>query len=1376
MRLDLTCTLLALCFPAFGTAASGQSPTVEERAVCNADNVLRALRASQNSITASQFCYSLILQGVPTTTLIAAGAMTPAPVIVTTTSTISRTVYPGGTTLEELPFPTFVTQYPAPRVSSGCSCLLGPRPTTTLTATGPTDTSTVVITNTETLSGYCATAIEYPGAYTFVPSSSNQAVSTSSVGLSNAYNCCFKCYNYVFGACLAYFNIPGVSCNLLVANIFPKDNCKAVAGNAGIKVATSSVPNHLGGKGPCANNIAMGSRLEANSSAVRKRIEKHKFEDEGGEEYEPSKFGGFTDYFRRKKIKLQNLDAELRSSAVDNPRIFRGVVAHVNGYTQPSLNDIHTLIVSHGGGFMQYLDGKTTVTHIIASNLTPKKKIEFSKYRIVKPAWVVDSVEAGKLLPWNAYRVVDEGVRQQILGFDNGNVVNQTNSQRAGYRDQTDTSWYTTQVKDVAHRLDSQRLSQEDSVEPSSSTELLLAELTRSGLASEEKDAEAKGSAQVQHQAEDIPEQIDEEFRDHHVARIPTPDNGPSAQSTESLKDIEERPVQHGEYVEAHGLHEPPPENGQVHQILDKEGSESPRVISAEEHNALLLADPRVWKSTVVNPGFLKQYYEESRLHHLSTWKAELKSQLQALAAEKTSSQKRQEKRGVGARRYILHVDFDSFFAAVSLRKHPLYVDKPVVVAHGGGSGSEIASCNYPARKFGIKNGMWMKHAQKLCPDLKVLPYDFKGYEAASKSFYEAIMDTGGLVQSVSIDEALVDVSSVCIEAGGHSGKGIHGGSVWREQEKADEIGTSIREKVKRSTGCDVSVGIGANILLAKLALRKAKPAGQYQVKPEEVLDFVGTVTVQELPGVAHSIGGKLEEIGIKYVKDVREVTKERLMTTLGPKTGEKIWDYSRGIDRVEVGDQVMRKSVSAEVNWGIRFVTQEQADEFVQSMCEELHKRLMNEHVKGRQLTMKIMRRAADAPLDPPKHLGHGKCDTFNKSLVLGVATNDKDVLAREAISIMHGWGFSPGELRGIGVQMTRLEPLKGSVDGPLASSQKRLQFKTSSPQTKSSLQHASADDVESPPKPRLTTPHPAAVYASEASPSGKARSQVNTLGTQFVLPTQIDPEVLAELPSDIRSKLQAKAPNANNNMPSHRPDKDKPAALSRPTSPSLPTDTFPSHSQLDQETLDALPEDVRAEILTYYQRSPRKPNAQQTRLPQSPHKNRLVMMNNTVSKKATTPTKRRPGLLFRGKGTAKPASSISSTLTQSNFLAAAATTTTGRDAPADNALATDEEVSPDFLAALPEDIRQEILDQQRRERLKKRGGLNLAAAPKKRIAPRNQGKQERRQLQLTPRPPKPTFTAQKLSALPDLREAMRAWVDEFRDEAPFAEDVEAL
>lgn len=768
----------------------------------------------------------------------------------------------------------------------------------------------------------------------------------------------------------------------------------------------------------------MGSRLEANSSAVRKRIEKHRFEDEAGEEYEPSKFGGFTDYFRRKKIKLQNLDAELRSSATGNPPIFRGVVAHVNGYTQPSLNDIHTLIVSHGGGFMQYLDGKTTVTHIIASNLTPKKKIEFQKYRIVKPAWVVDSVEAGKLLPWNAYRVVDEGVGQQILGFDNGSIISQTTSPSVGYKDQTNTSWYTDQVKDVARSLDEQQCPTRSPTSGPSSTQSFPSSDAESGNESlhhpiESGSVKPEDDGNLEHSKAPLSGEDPGRAKNPHRVDKTTPAS--TSRTKELVQNspnaVEGSEVQRSQPNSCDG-HVLPNKFAADHAILSHvpsgQGSKSPRALSAEEHNALLLTDPKVWKSTVANPGFLKQYYEESRLHHLSTWKADLKSQLQALAAEKTSSQKTREKKIPGSRRYILHVDFDSFFAAVSLKKDPQYVDKPVVIAHGSGSGSEIASCNYPARKFGIKNGMWMKHAQKLCPELKVLPYDFKAYEAASRSFYEAIIDTGGIVQSVSIDEALVDVTTACIEAGGHDGKGIHEGSMWREQEKADSIALAIREKVRLVTGCDVSVGVGGNTLLAKLALRRAKPAGQYQVKPEEVLDFVGAVTVQELPGVAHSIGGKLEEIGVKYVKDVREVSKERLMTTLGSKTGEKIWDYSRGIDRVEVGEQVIRKSVSAEVNWGIRFVTQEQADEFVQSMCEELHKRLINERVKGRQLTMKIMRRAADAPFDPPKHLGHGKCDTFNKSLVLGVATNDKDILAREAISIMRGWGFSPGELRG--------------------------------------------------------------------------------------------------------------------------------------------------------------------------------------------------------------------------------------------------------------------------------------------------------------------------------------------------------------------------
>ena len=1158
----------------------------------------------------------------------------------------------------------------------------------------------------------------------------------------------------------------------------------------------------------------MGSRLEANSSAVRKRIEKHTFVNEEGEEYEPSKFGGFNDYFRRKKIKLQNLDAERRSFSGDNPPIFKGVVAHVNGYTQPSLNDLHSLIISYGGGFMQYLDGKTTVTHIIASNLTPKKKVEFAKYRIVKPAWVVDSIQAGRLLPWDAYRVVDEGAGQRVLGFENGNVVTQVSKLSGRYRDQTDTSWYTEQVKDLADEIDLRNQAQALCQAPplTEDDEISLLERLNSN-SGENGDGPygipiAGGPNQIdraslfhtdslspigQETSKRQWNSVDEKTNVGLANREPSPvvhvesDKIPSSYFANSNKELlqeEDLPPAHvvhasdttdtvyptddagatnGPTGEDTSMIENPETPGNLPTPVNVvAGGVSPTKPTAEEHNALLLADPRVRKSTVVNPEFLKQYYEESRLHHLSAWKADLKSRLQKLAAEKTSSQKFREKRPSGSRRYILHVDFDSFFAAVSLRRHPQYVDKPVVVAHGGGSGSEIASCNYPARKFGVKNGMWMKHAQKMCSDLKVLPYDFPAYEDASRKFYDAIMDTGGVVQSVSVDEALVDVSIECIAAGGHDGKGIHEGSIWREQAKADEIATALRDKIKATTGCAVSVGIGGNILLAKVALRKAKPAGQYHIKPEDVLDFIGTLTVQDLPGVAYSIGGKLEEIGVKFVKDVRDLSKEKMITTLGPKTGEKIWDYSRGIDRTDVGEQVIRKSVSAEVNWGIRFATQEQAEEFVHSLCEELHKRLLTEQVKGRQLTMKIMRRASDAPLDPPKHLGHGKCDTFNKSLHMGVATNDKEVIGREAISILRGYGFSPGELRGLGVQMQRLEPIKGAVDNPQDSSQRKLQFSTSDSKKNQLLQDESVvDSIESPQKPRLPpSPHPAAVFARDSSPSGNGRKSLNTSGTQFVLPTQVDPEVLDQLPQDIRSKLLDRE--------AHLELDDQEEAASQNSSRSAtPGLAIPAHSQLDQETLDALPEDVRAEILAFYHKSPHKPGAQvaQALLPQSPRKARSIKL----PKKLTTPTKKRIGLFARGN---KSLGGGSSTLTQSNFVANARSASTSKAVAGDTAA----DVSDDFLAALPDEIRREVLAQARRDRLQKKGGIDITSKRKRLPNAANQPPPGQRTLTLPPRPSKPTFTAQKFTELPELRQAISAWFDEFREDGPFAEDADVL
>lgn len=1135
----------------------------------------------------------------------------------------------------------------------------------------------------------------------------------------------------------------------------------------------------------------MGSRLDKNSGAVRKRIQEHTFSDEAGEEYEASAFGGFDDYFRRKKLKLQNLDAELRDAS-SKPQVFKGIVAHVSGYTQPPLHVLHKRLVEHGAGFLQYLDGKTMATHIIASSLTPKKVVEYSNYRMVKPAWVVDSIAAGKMLPWSDYRVIDEGSRQKVIKFDEGKLSSQATTPQRGYKDQIQNSFYTSQFKSSAspaNRFGSPSSAAQNPTPskftPSKLQPLESIEDDYDGLVLDELDRpELKTAPPVAAQLSDETGHVED--LDTNLVQIDRPEQRDPA-SAQACNETLSQPDGPPEEPKSDTFHSPPR-----------------KPMTSEEHNAWLLSDPRMRKSSTANPDFIQQYYAESRLHHLSTWKAELKSKMQRLANEKGAGSNKVIKRRPGTRRYVMHVDFDSFFCAVSLKNAPEYVDKPAVVAHGTGTGSEIASCNYPARKFGVKNGMWMKRALESCPDLKVLPYDFPAYEDASRLFYEAILEIGGVVQSVSIDEALIDITTIVLNSSGSDGCGVSEGSIWREQEKANELATDLRARIREKTGCNVSVGIGGNILLAKVALRRAKPAGQYQIKPEEVLAFLGELKAEDLPGVAYSIGGKLEEIGIRLVKDIRDASKERLVSVLGPKTGEKLWEYSRGIDRAEVGDQTVRKSVSAEVNWGIRFINQQEAEDFVMNLCKEVERRLLNEGVKGKHLTMKIMRRSLDAPLDPAKHLGHGKCDTFNKSAIFGVATHNADTIGKEAVSILRSFKFSPGDLRGIGVQLQKLELLKVSTapDG----SQKRLNFGTfgTASSAASSKRVAapppkSADDISdscspdrskmtdqqarwdmsadpitedpiTPRKPKHPSIHPALALARANEADDKANTPLNMMGTQFIMPTNPDPSVIAELPQDIRSRLMTQANQRKSSAsvsreqsPAVRAESAQPH--SRDQSPVVAEDEIPP--DIDPDVFHALPDDVKAEVLASY--GPRRGQSAAAQ-PQSPRRDRTILRPQPKK----SPSKRgRGGIRGMLGRTRERQRDATAGRIQTSLI------TVGNRPVDENAAGEIEELDPDFLAELPEDVRQEILADHRRRKAQRSGlGLNLQGPGRRGAASRAREATSGGQTMIAfpNRPPKVTFTATSLTSVQEVKDMLSAWHRETRDEGPHVADVEVF
>ena len=683
-------------------------------------------------------------------------------------------------------------------------------------------------------------------------------------------------------------------------------------------------------------------------------------DDLGGDDKGPI-FGDYASYFatkaqnqqiedekflewNKKRQQVQGQDTKVSS-------IFTGCVVHVNGYTRPSIATIHKLIILNGGKFIHHLSSKGAATHIIAERLTPRKQAEFKNYKVVRPQWVLDSIERGSLQRWSDYSLIEVDYGQQRLQFRN-----------------------------------------EDQTNP--------------------------------HAKQD----------DEDESEI-----GPS---TEPMSEI------------------------------------------VDTTDGTTTIDSK-------HPDFLKQFFAKSRLHHLSTWKADLRLEFLNMVIEQSKSQGH---RPTGAsHRIIVHVDFDCFFATVSALKRPDidFQNQPVCVSHGGtkpGSTADIASCNYVCRKYGVKNGMWVRQAKKLCPDLICLDYDFLGYETASKKLYEILLGLKpDCILPVSIDEALLEISSLIDDE--------------NTVEQVQGFCESLRREIYEQTRCTVSVGVSHNVLLAKLSLRKAKPNGYFYLH-ENFEEFLHNIPVSSLPGVGGAIVNKLisqvfphssSEITIGEIQGLERANLEKVF---GVKTGTKLFEYAHGIDHTSIDinsnpEAFTRKSISIDINWGIRFDSIAQIDEFLFRVSEEICNKLQLMKMCTSQVTLKILKRSKGAPIEPPKFLGCGQCDSFSKSSRLGIPSDDYRTIGMEARILFRNIGCDPLELRGVSIQVTKLIEKGKEV-------QMRLPFA------------------------RLDAPKTARLEGKEQH-SDTPMEDKSMETTQLEIPSELDSSVLRELPSSIEKRIDA-------------------------------------------------------------------------------------------------------------------------------------------------------------------------------------------------------------------------------------------------------------
>src|SRR5690349_20467530 len=152
----------------------------------------------------------------------------------------------------------------------------------------------------------------------------------------------------------------------------------------------------------------------------------------------------------------------------------------------------------------------------------------------------------------------------------------------------------------------------------------------------------------------------------------------------------------------------------------------------------------------------------------------------------------------------VLHLDIDAFFASVEQARDPRLSGRPVIVGNG-----VIASCSYEARRFGLKAGMSLVEARRLCPDAVILD----GCHATYKSFADRVWAKLSELTpdlDVALDEAYGDLNGT---------ERLHGDVVLRARALQDEI-------AEATGGVSVTIGIAPNRMLAKLVGKTVKPHG----------------------------------------------------------------------------------------------------------------------------------------------------------------------------------------------------------------------------------------------------------------------------------------------------------------------------------------------------------------------------------------------------------------------------------------------------------------------------------------------------------------------------------------------------------------------
>jgi len=244
--------------------------------------------------------------------------------------------------------------------------------------------------------------------------------------------------------------------------------------------------------------------------------------------------------------------------------------------------------------------------------------------------------------------------------------------------------------------------------------------------------------------------------------------------------------------------------------------------------------------------------------------------------------------------RCIIHLDLDYFFVQCEEVRNPQLKGRPVMVCVYSGRSEDsgvISTANYEARKFGVKSGIPIVTAKKYLTDIAesiFLPMNRDMYSDMSDKVMAIVRAYGDAFEQTGLDECYLEITR----------------SFDKDFEGSEELGNSLKEKIRKSVGLTSSIGIAPNKLVAKIASEFCKPDGLKLVRSENVLDFLSPLKVGELPGIGKKMLLRMNDLGVRKIGELRELKLELLIRTFGKNQATYFHDAAHGIDNLPVKER----------------------------------------------------------------------------------------------------------------------------------------------------------------------------------------------------------------------------------------------------------------------------------------------------------------------------------------------------------------------------------------------------------------------------------------------------------------------------------------